>query len=302
MADFTPDTSVTTPDDDTPAQQTGADNPTPQGKAAPDAPPPGGWPDDWRQQYAGEDKKKLQRLERYTSPKAALDALFSAQAKIASGDLKAPLAPDATPEEKAAWRAENGIPDDPNKYDLTLPNGMVIGENDKVLVDDFLKIAHEGNWKQDDVKRALGWFFSKQEEAKAQQQEADMQRRLSTEDELRAEFGGDYRRNIKVALSLLESAPEGIKDNMLGGRLADGTLIGDNPAVIKWLAALGREVNPISTVVPGSGTNAVQAVETELAGLRKLMGDHKSEYWRGANAEKLQARYRDLTSAISKGR
>ena len=83
--------------------------------------------------------KKLKKLGRYASPQAALDALFNAQARISSGELKAPLKEDATPEEKAAWRAENNIPETPDKYELKLSDGLIVGDADKPLVDDFLK-------------------------------------------------------------------------------------------------------------------------------------------------------------------
>src|SRR3990172_7165987 len=72
--------------------------PAPPARAHREATPPGDCPADGRQQYAGDDPKKLSRLERYASPKAALDALFAAQQRISSGELKAALSPDATPE------------------------------------------------------------------------------------------------------------------------------------------------------------------------------------------------------------
>ena len=47
--------------------------------------------------------------------------------------------------------------------------------------------------------------------------------RMATEDELRAEFGPDYRVNVKIANELLDSAPGGLKNKLLAGRMADGT-------------------------------------------------------------------------------
>lgn len=260
------------------------------------------WPDDWRQKYAAGDEKKLKKLERYGSPQAALDALFNAQSRISSGELKAPLAPDATPEEKTAWRLDNGIPEEPSGYDLTLPNGLIVGEADKPFVDDFLAVAHEGNFKQEDVSRALSWFFDKQETMVAEQAARDTEVRMKTFDQLRDEFGPGYKNEVKIAYAVLDNAPEGVRESFLAGRLADGSLIGDSPEIIRWLNTLSRELNPVGVVVPGSGSNAVQAVEAERETLRKMMGDRKSEYWKGPNAEKNQARYRDLTTALSKGR
>ena len=124
---------------------------------------------------------------------------------------------------------------------------------------------------------------------------------MSAEDELRAEYGPDYRRNVTIANQLLDNAPEGVKDRLLAARGPDGTPLGNDPALIRWLVGLSRELNPITTVVPGSGTNAVQAVESEIAEMRKMMGDRTSEYWKGPKAAQLQARYRDLTTALQKG-
>ena len=82
----------------------------------------------------------------------------------------------------------------------------------------------------------------------------------------------------------------------------DGTLLGDSPNFARWVVSLGREMNPIGSVVPGSGTNAVQAVESEMAEIRKLMGDTNSEYWKGPKAAKMQDRYLELQRAMEKGK
>jgi hypothetical protein len=217
--------------------------------------------------------------------------------------LKSALKPDATPEEKAIWRAENGIPESPDKYDTTLKDGMVLGEADKAVVDKFLKVAHDRNMRQEDVSEVLSWWAGEQEQAAQAQRARDAESRMLNEDTLRNEYGPEYRRNLKIAHDVLMSAPEGVQDLMLA-RMPDGTPVGNSPEVIRWLVQLGRELNPVSTVVPGSGTNAMQTVETELNSLKKLMGDHKSEYWRGPNAAKMQDRYRQLVGAVSaqKGR
>lgn len=281
------------------AQQPDAGQPTTHTDTT-NAEPVGDWPADWRQKYSN-DPKVLKRLERYASPKAALDALFAAQNKISSGELKSALKPDATPEERAAWREDNGIPATPKDYDLTLPNGIVVGEADRPFIDSFLEKAHAANMHPTQVKEALGWYYDQQEQTQAAMIARDEESRMKAEDELRAEFGPEYRRNVAMVKQLLDSAPEGVRDRLLDGRMSDGTPIGNDPAVIRWLVGLSRELNPVGTVVPGSGTNAVQAVETELAGLRKMMGDHKSDYWRGPMAATHQERYRKLTSALSKG-
>lgn len=290
-----------TPPEDKPNEQAAAAPANKAGEVEP-AEKPGAWPEDWRTRSARGDEKRVKRLERYASPEAAIDALIAAQDKIASGSLKTALKPDATPEELKAWRADNGIPEDPKGYDLSLPNGLVIGDNDKPFVEDFLKVAHDSNYKPEEVKSALAWFFNKQEEGKAQQLQAIANRVKETEDILREEYGTDYRKNIQIANNLVASAPPEVQRELTQAYLPDGTLLGDSPHFARWAVALGRELNPIGSVVPGSGTNAVQAVETEMSGLRKMMGDTESEYWKGPKAAKNQARYLELVQAMEKGK
>lgn len=275
---------------------TPAPEPAPTPEPTPE-PPKADWPEDWRKIVAGGDEKKLKRLERYASPAAAVDALFAAQAKISDGSLKSALKPDATPAELAAWRSENGIPEDPSGYDLTLKDGLILSEADKPMAQEFLKLAHAANMHPTQVKEALGWYVSQQLEAATAQSEFDATTRANTEDELRREYGNDYRRNIQIARDMI---PEGIRDRFLGGRLSDGTPVGNDPATIRWLVGLARELNPIGAVVPGAGVGAAQAVETELAELRKQMGDTKSAYWSKTDGPRLQARFRELTDALSK--
>lgn len=288
-----------------PAPVAGDPPPAPAAPVVGDPPkdPPGAtWPDNWRELKANGDEKMLKRLQRYASPSAAIDALFEAQTRISKGDLLPTLKENPTPEEVADYRAAHGIPTEPTGYEINLPNGLVVGEADKPLVDEFLAKAHASNMHPAQVNETLGWYFDRAEQARVAQEERDTEARMATEDTLRAEFGQDYRVNVKIAHDMLAQAPGELKTKLLAGRLADGTLIGNDPDVIRWLTGLSRELNPIGTVVPGSGTNAVQAVETEMAGLKKMMGDHSSEYWKGPMAAKNQARYKQLVEAVQKGR
>ncbi len=85
------------------------------------------WGEDWREKLAKGDEKKLKSLQRFASPEALTDSYMSAAERIRSGELKTVLPKDAKPEELAAWRKENGIPETPDKYDLTFESGLVIG-------------------------------------------------------------------------------------------------------------------------------------------------------------------------------
>lgn len=275
-----------------------ASNPAP---AEPEGKPEG--KDDWaatRTRIAGGDEKLEKRLARYSSVDGVVEALIAAQNKIASGGLKQALPADATPEQLAEWRAENGIPAAPEEYDTTLPDGLVIGEEDKPIVDEYLAAAHANNLTPDQVKANLAWYFEnveKQIEARAQE---DVRIRDASEEALREVWGSEAKLNKGIINNLLSTAPAGVAEQLLGARMADGTPFGSHVDTLRWLADVSRQLNPVATVVPGAGTNAVQQIESEIAGLEKMMANKTSEYWKGPMAEKNQARYRDLISAKQK--
>jgi len=257
------------------------------------------WPETWRETYAGEDEGKLAKLSRYASPTAAFDAMIAAQNKISSGEFKqvTPFPMKGTPEEQTAWRSDNGIPEAPDKYDL---GDFEIDEEDKPVIDGLLKSAHEANMSPDNVKATVDWYYQA-EEAKAEaRQEADKEFQSASEDTLRAEWGNEYRANVNRITGLLDTAPEGVKDNILNARLPNGSPLASDPDSLKFLIDLALQINPATTLVPGAGDNIVGAIGDEITTLESMMGNRSSEYWKGPKADANQARLRDLYEARDK--
>jgi hypothetical protein len=276
-----------------PATVLGSDPAADPGKPA----VPATWPEDWQQRLAGGDEKALKKLQRYASPTDVAKALLAAQAKISSGELKAALPADAKPEEIAAWRAENGIPEKPEGYLEKLPDGVVIGEQDKALVGLFVKDMHDRNASPEVVQAAIGSYYKVMEQVQAEQAEANAALQSATEDALRADWGANYRREVGAIHGLLDQAPEGVKDALLNARAADGTALANNAAVLRWLNSMAREINPAATVVPGAGANAGKGVADRMREIEAQMSNPKSDYWK---SDAMQKEYRDLIVARDK--
>jgi hypothetical protein len=270
------------------------ERPDPAVEAAPVQPD---WPDDWRQKLAKGDDKVLKRLERYASPLDVSNALIAAQNKISSGEVKSVLAKDATPEELTAWRKDNGIPDAPDGYLEGLPQGVVIGDEDKELVKLFAKDMHDRNASPEIVHAAIQSYYKVQEKINAEVAEQDQKTASITEEALRAEMGGAYRPMVTGIRNYLATLPTELSEKLQGARLSDGTPLFANLEAVKWFNGIVRELNPASTVVPGAGADAGKSIDNELADLTKLMGNTSSEYWKGPKAEQLQSRFRELTDA-----
>lgn len=257
------------------------------------------WPSNWRELYADGDEKELKRLARFTAPPDTWRSFRSLENQRASGELKAnvPFPTGGSPEQQQQWRAEHGVPEAPDKYDLKLPEGAVIGEFDKPAIDSFLKRAHEKNLSADVVAEAVNWYFDQNKAIAEERQAIDTDIQRKAEDTLRTEWGPEYRQNLNMINGLLATAPEGVKEKFLNGRLADGTPIGSDPDVLRFLAQLSREINPVTTLVPGAGANMAQAVNDEITKIENFMRTNRSEYNRD---EKMQARYRELIDAKSR--
>ena len=288
------------PASDPPSKPPPADPPASDPPADPPADPAKGyWPEDWRVKAAKGDEKRQKRLERYASPDAVFDALDQVQAKISKGEMKvvAPLPENATPEQIAAWRADNGIPESPDKYDVTIAEGHVWGEADKPLIDSFAKAAHEANMTPAAVKSALKWYGNLQAQQVEQTQNADAQFKKDNVDELREEWGGEYRVNVRIVEEFFDGLPDGLGEVLLNARDANGRQLAANAKMIRWAAQQQREANPYTTVMPGAGVNSMQAMEGEITKLKTMMADKSGPYWKGPEADKHQARYRDLLTA-----
>ncbi len=265
-------------------------------------PTPSDWPANWQEIMAGGDADELKRLMRYKSPVDVNKARSAAEKKISSGQLTAKLASDATPEQITAWRKDNGIPEKADGYLEKLPKGLVIGDADKPLINGFLERVHGKNASPEFVAEAVGWYYDQQEKIVAAQAEADKTYRQASGDALRDEWGAEFRSNlnsIKAFLGTFPADDNGVAfgDLMMGARLSDGTMFGDNPAAMKAMARIVNDLNPAGFVSPGVGGNQLESVETEIAAIQAKMRSDRPAYDKDA---KLQARYMQLITARDK--
>ena len=163
------------------------------------------------------------------------------------------------------------------------------------MVDSFLKQAHTMNLAQDVVKAQIGWYFGtyipELEKARGEQ---DAEFRGQSQEALRTAWGADYKANVTAVQTLIGMLPEEERELFWGGRLADGTAIGDHPMVLKWLAQVERERNPASTLVPPDMKNDQSSIEAELKRLDGLLRTDRKAY----NLE--EARYRTLLEAYQR--
>jgi hypothetical protein len=262
----------------------------------PAAPPAPAEPD-WRAQMAGDDKDAAKRLARFAAPADVFKSFRSLEQKISSGEFKKPLSETATPEEKTAWRKENGLPEKADEYvaKLALPNGLVIGEAEKPVVAELAAVAHESNLDPKAFNGLVAKYYEIQDQARQKQEDADAKFKVDSEDALRKDWqGADFRRNLTAVNNLISTWPEGLASAVLAGRDPNGRKLGDNPAFIRQLASLALELNPAATLVPSGTTDASKGVQARLDEIRKMRRDDPNAY---ESDKKLQAEELELIEA-----
>lgn len=252
------------------------------------------WPEDWRKQMVGDDEKELKQAERYSTPKDIWKKARELERRLSSGELLKPLPENATPEQISEYRTARGIPEKPEAYLEKLPNGLVIGEDDKPIFESLAKKLHEGNADPKTVHGIVEWYNNFRQEAQAEQAEADTAHKAEVEDALRAEWGADYRANVNHVKAFLDSAPEGVADRIANARDSEGRALLNDPKVLRWLTQTARELNPIHTIVPGTSGNDAQTVDGEIEKIEKFMRTNRQEYNKD---QKMQDRLRNLYDA-----
>lgn len=246
---------------------------------------------DWRAPIAGDDGKFLSTLQRYNAPADLGNAFREQRQTISAGQMQKPLGENATDEDVAAFREANGIPAEAVGYLENLPDGLVIGDDDKEIFTDFMGALHAQNAPPAVAHEVINWYNKFAE--KQQDDQADLDNTQSTEanDQLRSEWGSDYRANINLVNGLISSTfGKESAEQLLNGRYQDGKAFMNDPAVLKGLAVIARKLNPIMEL-EASGTDHETTLNDEITDLEKYMREKRTEY----NAdEKAQLRLRQL--------
>jgi hypothetical protein len=233
---------------------------------------------DWRRQIAGDDDKYYSTLQRFNTPTDFGNSFREAQQTIRSGNLKASLDENASPEVIQAYREANGIPLEAKGYVEKLPEGLVLGEEDQEAFMDYAERLHNLNVSPEVVHESLAWYNEVVEQQQAATMEQDQQQRVQAEQELREAWGADFQPNMNAVQGFLNATfGEEAKEQMLNGRFPDGRAFMNDPNVLKALADVGRRLNPMSELTPQTGS-AEQSMNDEIAELEKYMREDRTKY------------------------
>lgn len=117
----------------------------------------------------------------------------------------------------------------------------------------------------------------------ADQAKGDEKDRKEVRAQMQREWGQSYGANVKRIKSFIDTLPMSVQDILWEARVADSTLALNDPSVLRWLLRLSQPAG----AYPGN-------VDAEKREIEALMRNRSSKYWRGPEAETIQARYREL--------
>jgi len=272
-------------------------------QAAPPSPFYKSLPEDWRPQLAkslgfedSEADKIAKKMERYADLPAVLKSWNEATNKIREGKLSSGLSENPTPEELAEYREARGIPSDPKGYELSLDEGLILGDEDNRILENVFKEAVDLNIPKASMNTMVNAFMKAREvEADARNTQDNIESQQADR-VLREHWGNDYKANINHFHNLMNQLPKDIKGLFMNARLQDARGVINSPEMVIFFTDIARKLNPAGTVVPNSA-NPVQAITDELSKYRKMMADNPKEFWDNKDH---QQRYQQLSDAQQK--
>lgn len=255
-----------------------------------------GWGDDWRVRMAGGDAERAKALDRFADPGKVWESYKALQQRVGSGELRSsapkPSGDAATPEALKAWRTERGLPAEVTEIKLPLPAGAKMEDLDdsaKSRIEHFTKTFFDADVPQAAVDKIMSEYNAYAEKEANDRAVADAKLVDGLEDNLRAEWGGDYRTNIAMTDRFLQTAfgEEGA-DLIMGARTADGRRLFNIPEVFKAITQLARS-SGVDDVVSGE-VSAGKSVDQRIQEIQNIMQTDRRRYY----AEKLDEEYSRL--------
>lgn len=187
--------------------------------------------EDWRSSIP-EEIRGHKSLQHINDVGALAKSYVHAQSMIGADKVVIP-GKSATPEEWGEFYGRLGRPESPDYYDLPQPEGMEINPD---MTNWYKQMAHEIGLNPTQASKlyeSYNQFLANFEQSTAVDQEAYVQQ---VETDLRREFGQAFDDRMALGNGVVEQFGH---PDLMEVQLADGTLLGDNPDVIRMMANIG---------------------------------------------------------------
>ena len=167
-----------------------------------------------------------------------------------------------------------GRPADANGYELTMGEGVAAADG---MVEWFKKTSHDVGLSGPQAQKLLTAYNEMQGSRTQLATDAVAQTRNEAELELKREWGQAYDQRIGYASAVLANFEA---EEMAELRMSDGSLLGDNPAVVKLMSKVGQFIAEKTgeDSFAGSKGSGVMAPDEAHSKLREITAP-ESPYW-----------------------
>lgn len=251
---------------------------------------------DWRATIA--DDKARKYAEKFASPADAAKTAFEFRQKLSSA-VNIP-GKNATEEEIRGFHKKLGMPESPELYGVSVPEGLPealrMDEAGEERLKGFLSAMHKAGATPAQVQTAIDYYYAMGGEALQATARAAEEAHEAAMAELRKEWGADYKVNMKYAergarafggdgfIELLE------KTQVAGGKL------GNHPMMNRFCSAVGRRMGE-GTVDLSLRDEQRNSLEEKRAGLTDQIHMAQAN-GDSAKAERLIAQREKLTARL----
>ncbi len=210
------------------------------------------------------------KLKEFKSPAEMAKSLLNQEKLLGKKVIGlAPLKPDASDEDKAAWdkeyRAIMGVPEKPEDYEIPVPEGMEIHEGFKGW---FVKAAHEAGFSPGQVKQMVGsyggWAQAELQAMSKANEAQQAEQRQATAKEATALFGGEAqateavelaRRGFNAVCARAKIEPEKAE--------AISKSLGDDLTMVRLFHYIGKNTSKEDSLVEGGAATPGEKMSTE---------------------------------------
>lgn len=241
-----------------------------------------------------QDEKMRDYAQRFKSIEDVIQGSMKNREEL-STRIKLP-GKDAKPEEIAAFRKQIGAPDTPDGYEIKAPEGYSLDGPVGLVVDMAKDIAHKNHIPASAYQEFSDGMIKIDQEIQQQVNESVKKWRSDKEQEIRKEFGADFDANL--------NAGKRARDVFGGDELTEffNTPItingvsmtpGDHPAMIKFMATLGKRMGE-DGVIGMTSESERQSTKERIDEIYAKTPPGTAEYASPAVQKELQALFEKL--------
>ena len=186
-----------------------------------------------------------------------------------------------TEEEKTELYGKLGRPEEPGKYEVAVPEDYQQFFREESM-NEFRNVAHKIGLNNEQVQALMDFQINEiNHELEGSSSQLNSQRE-QVEQNLKQEWGYDYDKNVKAAQRAVQVYGDTEVQELLNGEL------GNNPALIKMFARLGKEVTEDMAQNTQNNTLSVSPLDAKQE-IANIMNNPKHPYFDGRHREHKEA-------------